>query len=599
MALMAASGRPRSLRTRVLLALGLTLAAASLVSMLVDRQITSTRVRAESQQLLANDLDVAARSLADDRGRLMTSLRFNAQSLQVDGVSQTTGPVDLQRMAGEVQRNLGVDGVLFASEEGTVLAEAGAAPASGSIGALTQGSAAVPRYVTGREGQVLEVLSVRVADGLWLTMVVAVDDARAFALRRLIGRDVVLLHDGAVVGSTIDERSLVRDALGDAAQEGMVDAIEIMRPEGTSLVGFAPVGADTWVAVVTPRLLEDLERSLTSAGVATFLAVLLVALVVGYAYLRRLTRPLTRLAETAEAVRRGDAGERFPTGGRDEIGELATTLENMRATLQEQVGIISRQSEELQGASQRIATVRDVERRRLARDLHDGVQQQLVMLRLRVRLLDGDVTPEELAEIGRSVEAVIEQLRETSQAIYPSILADRGLTGALYSLAATSPLPIDLALAPDPLPRFAEPVEGGVYFMVAEAITNCVKHADAQEVRVTVEVAGALLTLLVCDDGVGFEPAVRTRGSGVQNLRDRAAALGGLAGIRSEPGVGTAVAVVVPLGPESVVGALEEEQHRRDTPVEVVGVAQAQLLEDGVGVLLDRAFADDECVGDG
>ena len=92
--------------------------------------------------------------------------------------------------------------------------------------------------------------------------------------------------------------------------------------------------------------------------------------------------------------------------------------------------------------------------------------------------------------------------------------------------------------------------------------------------------------MLVCDDGVGFEPAVRTRGSGVQNLRDRAAALGGLAGIRSEPGVGTAVAVVVPLGPESVVGALEEEQHRRDTPVEVVGVAQAQLLEDGVGVLL-------------
>jgi signal transduction histidine kinase len=305
------------------------------------------------------------------------------------------------------------------------------------------------------------------------------------------------------------------------------------------------------------------------------------------------------LAETAEAVRRGDAGERFPTGGRDEIGELATTLENMRATLQEQVGIISRQSEELQGASQRIATVRDVERRRLARDLHDGVQQQLVMLRLRVRLMDGDIEPEELAEIGRSVERVIEQLRETSQAIYPSILADRGLTGALYSLAATSALPIELALAPDPLPRFAEPVEGGVYFMVAEAITNVVKHAQAAEARVTVRVAGALLTLLVCDDGVGFDPAVRTSGSGVQNLRDRAAALGGLAGIRSEPGLGTAVAVAVPLGPDSVVGALEEEQDRRDTPVEVVGVAQAQLLEDGVGMLLDRAFTDDECVGDG
>lgn len=583
---------PRLLTTKVLVALGLTLAGATGVSLAVDMRVTANAIARESDVLLRGSLSVAQQALSDERSARQTALRFNAQTLQTAGLTEGTSRVRLQAAAGEVGRNLAVAGVAFATDDGRVLASAGAVPEE--VGALDVATAAQPRYLRDPTGGLLEVIGVDVADDLWLVAASAVGDARAFALRRLIGEDVVLLHSGQAVGSTIIEHGAVEEAFRSAPG----DRSSIQRDDGPAVVGFAGIGPDAAVAVVAPPLLADLQRDLTSAGAVTFLVLLGAALLLGYVFVSRQTRPLTALAETAEAVGGGRADRRFPTDGDDEIGDLARALERMRTTLQEQVGIITAQSQALQGASTRIATARDLERRRLARDLHDGVQQQLVMLRMRAGMLTGDATADDLAGLARDIDEVIHRLRETSQTIYPSILADRGLTGALYSLAATSVIQMDVALRPDPLPRFAEAVEGGAYFMVAEAITNVVKHAEASIVRVVVDVDDVALTLLVADDGKGFSPSSAPEGAGVQNIRDRAAALGGRAGLRSVPGRGTAVAVVVPRDAASVRAALQVEQDGRDPTVEVVGVPQAELLEDRVGVLLDGAFPDDQGVGD-
>jgi signal transduction histidine kinase len=207
---------------------------------------------------------------------------------------------------------------------------------------------------------------------------------------------------------------------------------------------------------------------------------------------------------------------------------------------------------ELTASRARIVVTADDTRRRIERDLHDGAQQRLVSLALRLRGAQAGVPPQldgleaELAGIAGGITDVLDDLREMARGIHPAILAEGGLGPALKTLARRSPVPVELTVrAPG---RLSEPIEVGAYFVVSEALTNAAKHADASSVVVDVEADDGVLRLCVRDDGVGG--ADFARGSGLVGLKDRVEALGGRIAVESVPGTGTVLRVELPLSDE-------------------------------------------------
>jgi signal transduction histidine kinase len=196
------------------------------------------------------------------------------------------------------------------------------------------------------------------------------------------------------------------------------------------------------------------------------------------------------------------------------------------------------------------ATAADRERRRLERDLHDGVQQRLVSLSVWLRLLASRLEPgseaEQLLADARNELAVsLQELRDLARGIHPAILSDRGLPAALDSLTARAPLPIELSIELNGRPP--EPVELAAYYLVSEALTNIIKHSDATTVGVSVARRDAQLVVEVADDGTGG--ASRATGSGLNGLTDRIETLGGQLEVSSPPGDGTTLRAEIPLQP--------------------------------------------------
>jgi signal transduction histidine kinase len=204
-----------------------------------------------------------------------------------------------------------------------------------------------------------------------------------------------------------------------------------------------------------------------------------------------------------------------------------------------------------QGAARaRALAAVDDTRRRIERDLHDGLQQRLVTLGLQVRAAEVSVPPAaselktELARVGDGLMDVLRDVREISRGIHPAILSERGLEPAVKALARRSPVPVDLTVrVPGRLP---DQVELGAYYIVSEALANVAKHANAEMVMVSVEAGRGGLSLSVRDDGAGgADPG----GAGLTGLRERAEALGGTLRLTSPPGGGTSVDVRLPARP--------------------------------------------------
>ncbi|GGN08849.1 two-component sensor histidine kinase [Lentzea pudingi] len=182
--------------------------------------------------------------------------------------------------------------------------------------------------------------------------------------------------------------------------------------------------------------------------------------------------------------------------------------------------------------AQRIVEASDEARRQVERDLHDGAQQRLVGVLLTLRL--AEESPELVAVAREELARALDELRSLARGIYPVLLTDAGLGPALLSLAERSAVPVVLAGVPEE--RLSAVAERTCYFVVAEALTNAVKHARAGEVRVVVACVGGLVTVEVSDDGIG---GVDLSGSGVRGLDDRVAAVGGRLTVWSVVGEGT------------------------------------------------------------
>src|SRR5258708_6184485 len=206
--------------------------------------------------------------------------------------------------------------------------------------------------------------------------------------------------------------------------------------------------------------------------------------------------------------------------------------------------------EELRASRQRLVAAQDEERRRLERNLHDGAQQNLVALKVKLGLAEvfADKDPARarqlLGEIKADADEALETLRDLARGIYPPLLADKGLAVALAAQArkATPPVEVDA----DGLGRYPQDIEAAVYFCVLEALQNVQKYARASKATVRLVAQNGDLTFEVEDDGAGFDAASAKKGSGLTNMADRVDALGGGVKIESQPGRGTVLRGSIP-----------------------------------------------------
>ncbi|GLY89356.1 hypothetical protein Airi02_072850 [Actinoallomurus iriomotensis] len=203
---------------------------------------------------------------------------------------------------------------------------------------------------------------------------------------------------------------------------------------------------------------------------------------------------------------------------------------------------------ELIASRARLVTAGDTARRRVERDLHDGVQQRLVLLKLDLGRVESEVCGDDhlrrqLKRAQQDVTEILEELREVAYGIYPRILSAGGIESALRTLARRSPIPVRLNTAVDR--DIDEQVETGVYYVISEALTNVTKHAHAAVIHVDVRTDRNLLRLTVRDDGIGG--ADRHRGSGLLGLWDRVESMNGTIELTSPVGKGTILSAEIPI----------------------------------------------------
>lgn len=222
---------------------------------------------------------------------------------------------------------------------------------------------------------------------------------------------------------------------------------------------------------------------------------------------------------------------------------LALENERLHAELRAQLA-------ELRASRARLVEATDAERRRIERNLHDGTQQRLVSIAMSLGLLESKLpegsveAPALVRETREALALALEELRELTQGIHPTLLAERGLPAALDELCRRAALPVHLELEFELEHRLPDQVESAAYFFASEALANAAKHSHAGQVRVHAFSDGSKLTLEIADDGIGG--AAPGGGSGLRGLTDRVEALGGRMTVSSPPGRGTTLRADIP-----------------------------------------------------
>jgi len=230
----------------------------------------------------------------------------------------------------------------------------------------------------------------------------------------------------------------------------------------------------------------------------------------------------------------------LPDDTEDRLGAFCELVSLAVASAQARADLIASRT--------RLVEAGDEQRRRLERNLHDGAQQHLVSVAVKLRVarsqleVKPDITARLLDEALQELGAGLEELREIARGLHPAILGEHGLGRALEVLAGRLPVAVTLDVLSERLP---DHLEATIYYIVSEALTNVAKHANAGDARVTVAREGDVLRCEIADDGRGGADA--SRGSGITGLRDRAEAAGGTLTVISPPGRGTVVTAALPL----------------------------------------------------
>jgi signal transduction histidine kinase len=240
--------------------------------------------------------------------------------------------------------------------------------------------------------------------------------------------------------------------------------------------------------------------------------------------------------------------------------KLIDDLANQAGLVMRNVGLASElrnRLDQLRSSRQRLVHAQDEERRRLERNLHDGAQQHLVALKVKLGLAQmlmtssPDKAKATLAQLKSDADEALETLRDLARGIYPPLLADKGLVAALESQAHKAFVPVRVEA--EGVGRYPQDVEAMVYFCVLEALQNVQKYADPSNVVVRLGGYEGRLMFEVEDDGAGFDIATAKKGAGLTNMVDRVEALGGHVDVISAPGAGTRVSGEVPAAEREAV----------------------------------------------
>lgn len=385
-------------------------------------------------------------------------------------------------------------------------------------------------------------------------------EARLYKARRLGA--VQLARFGEALRGAVDFEELgprLADVLHDALGVAWAAVWLHVRANGATALRVAGrTGIETPAAVVVSAELIESLRSHPQAWLAATLphelgqslpsdTAMAVPLVAG----QQLIGVVACGQRSGEPLGEADIGliERF-------AGECALGLRSLRldAELRAKLDEIETQAEELRVSRQRLVRAQDEERRRIERDLHDGAQQQLVNLVIRIRQLANSLDSDQQSEWERLIaeaEDAVFALQDTARGIFPAVLTDQGLTSALRAYVGRVPIAVRVEIEPNLTGRRFDPeAEAALYFVALEALTNIGKHAPDAQTTISLHGAdgGRRLVLEVHDNGPGFSPDQHHgEGAGLHNMRDRIAAVGGNFTIDSQPGAGTWLLAELPI----------------------------------------------------
>jgi signal transduction histidine kinase len=353
--------------------------------------------------------------------------------------------------------------------------------------------------------------------------------------------------------TSVPERSAVRLELG---------------REELAVLSRARVSGRSWAEVWAPKLLDDL-------GTGPVRVV-----------------PLVHTGELfgVMVLERPEAAEDFTPEEDRTLTELARQIalalhnSELDTALQATLAEVQKANVELKESRARLVAAADLERRRIERDLHDGAQQNLVALAVKLRLIQRLAESDVSGALGMVEEArtealaTVEELRALAHGIYPPLLMDRGLGDALTAVATRALVPTKVEA--DGIGRYREDIEAAVYFCCLEALQNAGKHAgDDASIVIKLEQQGRELTFSVSDDGVGFDLDMNGAGHGFVNMADRVGAIGGSVEVWSQPGRGTRVSGCIPV--DSATDGDRERPGTRD------GMASADPTRPQLGCRLD------------
>ncbi|MGH2704773.1 MAG: histidine kinase [Actinomycetota bacterium] len=566
-----------SILRKVLAAQLLALLIATLVVTALEVRLTRSVLDGEAAHLAKGRVDVLEQAYEDRLDRMIGALTNFGQLLYAQGLTEAARIGDLTPRLALLIRNLDLDVLQLIDNSAAfptpiyTTAERLAEPLTVTV--RNAGIRPPSRLVRTTEDRYVQEVAIPIDSTAGATRIFVAgarfDSRYAYLdLRPKLedqDDDVILVAGGKVVGETIPEE--VAAPPGATAGRLPTKPMPISIRDTDGLVVYAGLsgGGESEqgaIGVVVPRPVEALEWSLARHRWLTTVLFSVLAVGSGWLLFRKLTRPLVDLAHTAGQIAEGDLKAQFDAGRGDEtddeVGKLASALEHMRVELRTKLKLVEDQAAGLKESSNRIVAAQDEERHRLARDLHDGLQQQLVVLRMGLGMAKESAQrlPEQAGDLfddlGHELDQIIQRLREVTQDLYPSILLDRGLTSALHSYLGRLPISARLTCNPNPLPRLAPEIESGAYFLLAEALTNALKHSGASNIEITVELHdGSWLLVTVADDGRGFPVGGEARRGGLLHMEDRARSLGGELMISSEPGQGTRVMasfVISPLG---------------------------------------------------
>lgn len=426
---------------------------------------------------------------------------------------------------------------------------------------------------------VLDLPRAVVRGGAWV-LLGSVGPALVFTDGRSVGVQVVavvyvwlIVATGALVHLLIWERAL-RPVVLDAA----LALPEDFDPPRTGLaissriLLLVPI-VTTFGAMVVSGVTPD-EAGTGSRIAAALLAAIgitaIVAMPLALMLRRSINMPLEDLLEAMREVRRGDLDQRLPVLGADEIGAIADHFNEMLRGLQERQVLqtenaslaqdLRRHASELEASRSRVVAAGDEARRRVERDLHDGAQQQLVLMRLQLAALGRGVRDDErltaqVTQVRATLDEALAELRRLAHGLYPPTLEQDGLVAAL--LEALERFGGQGVLEHEGLRRYRKDVEAAIYFCVLEGLQNAAKYAG-ETARVTVRLVEVQdrLDVTVHDDGPGLPEGLVPSGRGLTNMADRFGALGGEFEVTSSPGRGVRLHGSVPVAHLRVVDPL-------------------------------------------